>query len=85
MRALLAALLAALVVASAASPHVHAGAQGDHDCPACVARGADEARCETPDVAPVGAPLPVDAAAPVRSRPVGAPLGAVPGQSPPAA
>jgi hypothetical protein len=33
----------------------------------------------------VGASLPVAVAAPLPSRPVGTPLGAVPGQSPPAA
>jgi hypothetical protein len=84
MRGLLAALLATLVVLTAVSPHVHEGPHGDHDCPACVARGAEEARSATPDVEPAGPVIPGAAAVAIEAPPPGAPLGAVPGQSPPA-
>jgi hypothetical protein len=85
MRALLAAILALGLVVTAAVPHVHPVGHGGADCTACVARHGDVARSETPDVAPR-----VDHAEPVRAEPgvapvTGAPLGAIPGQSPPAA
>jgi hypothetical protein len=84
MRAALAAALALLVLLGAGAPHVHAGPRGEHDCVACSARGAEEARSETPDLAPVAHP-----SGPAPHRPglapvTGAPLGAIPGQSPPA-
>jgi hypothetical protein len=84
MRALLAAGLALFLVLMAAAPHVHTGAHGDQDCAVCVVRHGDAARDETPDVAPaasVARAVELD----VGLSPVfGAPLGAVPGQSPPA-
>lgn len=83
MRALIAAFMAAVLVALAAAPHVHRGVQGDHDCPACLARTADTAHSETPDVAPQRVHLEVVAVEPVTVVPTGAPLGAIPGQSPP--
>ncbi len=85
MRALVAAGLALVLLVAAAGTHVHSGPHGANDCGACVVRNADVAASETPDVTPV----PFVAAAPQlapRLSPVsGAPLGAVPGQSPPAA
>lgn len=85
MRALLAAGLALLLVLVTAGPHAHGGPHGEHDCAVCVVRGAAEATSATPDVAPVAtaveAPLLPPGLAPV----TGAPLGAIPGQSPPAA
>ncbi len=84
MRVLLAAGLALFLVLTAAAPHVHAGPQGADGCVACVVRSGDQARNETPDAAPV-----TDVSEAVRLEPegspvYGAPLGAVPGQSPPA-
>lgn len=85
MRALAAAVLALGLVIVAAVPHGHPAGHGGADCTACVARHGDVARSETPDVAPQ-----VRHAEPVVAEPgvapvTGAPLGAVPGQSPPAA
>jgi hypothetical protein len=83
MRALIAAGLALFLVLTAAAPHVHSGPHGREDCAVCVARNADAAHPVTPDLEPV----PVAIAAPERAPglpPVsGAPLGAIPGQSPP--
>jgi hypothetical protein len=73
------------VLLGAVAPHEHGGSYGAHACAACLAAGAEEARAATPEVAPRAywaAAAPVPAA---RSRAVGAPLGAVPGQSPPLA
>ena len=83
MRAVVAVVLSAVLVALCWAPHVHHGPEGDHDCPACVARTADAARSETPDLAPLRVTFPETVQAPVESEPAGAPLGAVPGQSPP--
>lgn len=83
MRALVALTLSAVLVALSWAPHVHHGPYGDHDCPACVARSGDEAHSETPDVAPRRVELRGEVPAPIEVVPVGAPLGAVPGQSPP--
>jgi hypothetical protein len=85
MRALVAAALALGLVLTAAVPHAHPVGHGGGECTVCVARHGDVARSETPDVAPQGLhaePLPLSPGlAPV----TGAPLGAIPGQSPPAA
>ncbi|HYQ81502.1 MAG TPA: hypothetical protein VEP68_08375 [Anaeromyxobacteraceae bacterium] len=85
MRAVLALAVAVLLAFGAVVPHVHGGPYGSHSCPACVSGSGEEAASATPDLAPpraaaVEAPLPPEAA-PV----TGAPLGAVPGQSPPLA
>jgi hypothetical protein len=85
MRAALAAALALLVLLGALAPHVHAGPRGDHDCVVCTVRGAEEARSETPDVAPVARAEGLAPHRPGLAPVTGAPLGAVPGQSPPAA
>jgi hypothetical protein len=84
MRSALAAALAVFLVGAAMGPHHHLGTQGDHDCVACQARGAEEARSETPDVAPERVRFLELVLAPVEAPPAGAPLGAIPGQSPPA-
>ena len=83
MRRAAAALLAAVVVALAWAPHHHTVRDGDHDCPACIARAASEAHCEIPDLAPALVRWAAAEVIPVEARPAGAPLGAVPGQSPP--
>lgn len=83
MRVVVALVLSAVLVAVAAAPHVHHGIRGDHDCPACLARTIDAARSETPDLAPRPVRYLGVVFAPVEIVPVGAPLGAVPGQSPP--
>jgi hypothetical protein len=86
MRALLAALLALVLVAAAAAPHVHAHAtSGGEECTLCTVRHAAPASSPQPDVAPV-VYVEGDATAAPGLPPVsGAPLGAVPGQSPPPA
>ncbi|MFL5272010.1 MAG: hypothetical protein ACJ79E_08090 [Anaeromyxobacteraceae bacterium] len=85
MRAAVALGLIFLDLLGAVTPHDHGGSFGAHACAACVAAGAEEARAATPDVAPRRVvSVALDVAAP-RSRPAGAPLGAVPGQSPPVA
>ncbi len=84
MRRVVALTVIAVVFALCWAPHVHHG-QDDHDCPACIARTADAAHSETPDVVPVRvAFVGGAAAAPDQPAPSGAPLGAIPGQSPPA-
>jgi hypothetical protein len=85
MRALLAAGLAVLVALSAAAPHVHAGPRGAQDCAACVVRNADVARSETPDTLPAMVVAGEAPAVPGLPPVTGAPLGAIPGQSPPRA
>lgn len=83
LRPLVAAGLALFLVLTAGAPHVHAGPHGQEHCVACVARNADAARHETPDLAPLPTPA-VEAQRDPGLAPVtGAPLGAVPGQSPP--
>jgi hypothetical protein len=85
MRAVVAALLALILVVAAAAPHVHAharGAAGD-ECALCTLRHTAPPPSALPDVVPtptVEGEAACDAALP----PVGgAPLGAIPGQSPP--
>lgn len=85
MRAAVAILSAVLVLAGAAAPHHHAGVQGTHGCLACVTRGAEPAHDETPRAVPATAPLDLDRLAPESLAASGAPLGAIPGQSPPLA
>lgn len=82
VRSAAAAFLAILILATGVMPHVHEGQLGRHACVACVAAGG-EAHGAAPELAP---PRPVFAE-PAPSAPeapvTGAPLGAVPGQSPP--
>lgn len=85
LRPLVAAGLALFLVLTAGAPHVHDGPHGREHCVACVARNADAAHPETPDLAPVPTPA-VEAQRDPGLAPVtGAPMGAVPGQSPPSA
>jgi hypothetical protein len=84
MRALVAAALVLALLAAVSGSHVHPH-QGHDDCAVCVLRSADAPAADVPDVAPV-----VRAAGDVTGVPdlppvTGAPLGAVPGQSPPRA
>ncbi|HET8732671.1 MAG TPA: hypothetical protein VFM45_02750 [Anaeromyxobacteraceae bacterium] len=83
MRVLLALTTAFLLLLGVAAPHHHA-AGGAHDCVACTVGGGLEARDETPALAPVGQRVSVAEAEPGPSPVTGAPMGAVPGQSPPA-
>jgi hypothetical protein len=85
MRTAVAAALAVLVLATVLPAHVHAGAAGADRCAVCLARSADVARSETPDVAPLAFPEGEASRSPGLPPVAGAPLGAVPGQSPPAA
>jgi hypothetical protein len=85
VRAALALGLIVLALLGAVAPHDHGGSFGAHACAACLAAGAEEARAATPDLAPRRVlSVTLEVAAPL-SRPAGAPLGAVPGQSPPVA
>jgi hypothetical protein len=90
MRALCSALLGALLLITAAGPHVHKGtdaqqaSHGSH-CAVCAARGADVARDATPDVTPRVVVLGAAPLAPGLPPVTGAPMGAIPGQSPPRA
>lgn len=85
MRSLLALAAVLLVLATGVAPHTHEGALGRHACVACVANGAEEAGCASPDVAPRQLGTEAVAAAAPAPPVTGAPLGAIPGQSPPAA
>lgn len=85
MRAVLATALSLFLVLSALGPHVHLGAHGVEECAVCVARGAAPVSSSTPDVAPVAVPAGLAVLAPGLPPVDGAPLGAVPGQSPPRA
>ncbi len=82
MRAILAASLALLLTAAVALPHVHAASSGE-ECAACVVRGGEPAASQVPDLSPLPLALGgVEVA--LQSLPRdGAPLGAIPGQSPP--
>ena len=85
MRALLSVMAILLVLATAVAPHVHGGELGRHACVACViASGCEPASAETPDVAPLDVTADEVALEPGVSPVSGRPLGAVPGQSPPA-
>ena len=83
MRAALAIATILVVMLTAVAPHAHGGPLGDHGCLACVTAGAEVAASATPDLAPRtlhAEPVERPYRAPLA---VGAPLGAVPGQSPP--
>jgi hypothetical protein len=86
MRAVIAAALSLFLVLLAIAPHVHhEGPHGTEECAVCVSRGADVPRAQTPDVEPVALPAGDAPLAPGLAPVAGAPLGAVPGQSPPRA
>ena len=85
MRAVVAVFLSAVLFALCWAPHVHHGVEGDRDCAACVARNADAAQYEVPELAPARVVLVgLVVVAPIQPASVGAPLGSIPGQSPPA-
>jgi len=86
MRAVLATALAVSIALSAAAPHLHVGVHGAEECAVCVVRGGvDVARAQTPDVAPADLPAGEVVLVPEQPPASGAPLGAMPGQSPPEA
>jgi hypothetical protein len=86
VRLVFAALVTLSVLAAAVSPHAHAGGlHAGERCAACVVRAADAVSLEIPDLEPTDVPAGEAAAAPGLSPVTGAPLGAIPGQSPPAA
>ena len=84
MRVLVALATAVLLLAGVAAPHHHASPGGSHECVACTVGTGLEARDATPSVAPVAPRVAAVASAPAASPVTGAPLGAIPGQSPPA-
>jgi hypothetical protein len=85
VRVLVAITAIALLLSGVASPHHHAAPGSTHECVACVASGALEARDATPDLPPPSSsPAPL-AADPIPGPATGFPLGAVSGQSPPLA
>lgn len=83
MRRFAAALLAAAFFALAWAPHLHAAPRGTHECPACLVRAAEAAGSEPLDLAPPLVAFVEAVATPVEPPAAGAPLGAIPGQSPP--
>ena len=87
MRAVLAAALALFVALVALAPHVHAAPNGAEECAVCVAsgRGAEPARVATPELGPTEWVVTAPGSHPTPSPVLGAPLGAIPGQSPPRA
>lgn len=87
MRALLATLLTLHLALAALGTHVHTGAGGAEDCPVCVAsgRGAAPNRSDPPAVGPREHPRTCTPLPPAAPPALGAPQGAIPGQSPPRA
>jgi len=86
VRLVFAALVTLSVLAAAVSPHAHLGGSHSQErCAACVVRAADAVSCDVPDLEPIEVPAGEAASAPGPSPVTGAPQGAVPGQSPPAA
>ncbi|HSD20541.1 MAG TPA: hypothetical protein VLC54_10910 [Anaeromyxobacter sp.] len=86
MRALVAAALAAYLALTAFVPHVHhddASGSGGHTCAICQSRTADVATRATPDLTPSPVLAGEVVLAPGLPPVAGAPLGAIPGQSPP--
>lgn len=68
-----------------AGPHHHDGPLGKNGCAACLCGTAEEATSVTPDVAPRALVETTLTSLRFECPPPGFPLGAVPGQSPPAA
>jgi hypothetical protein len=86
VRLVLACLFALYVLFVAALPHGHEeAAHHAHECIACTTAGAEPCPPAQPSVAPPVAMVARIEAAPQTFTPSGAPLGAIPGQSPPAA
>ena len=80
---LLAATLALLVLVAAGVPHEHVR-HGSTECIACAVGQGTAAHDATPDVAPAALVFAAPRAEPGPAPVSGAPLGAIPGQSPPA-
>jgi hypothetical protein len=87
MRAALAVVLSLYLALIAVAPHAHglAGGHGAEECAVCVARGGEAASPVVPELAPSALPVGAVAPRPGLAPVTGAPLGAVPGQSPPPA
>jgi hypothetical protein len=86
LRSAVATLLAVAVLVLAAAPHVHeAAAQDRQECVACATARAAASPAAVPDVAPQRVVEELVALAPGLAPVTGAPLGAIPGQSPPVA
>jgi hypothetical protein len=85
VRVLVAIASVALLLAGVAAPHHHASPGATHECVACVAGGALEARDATPDLSPPPSVPALLAATPVPGPAAGFPMGAISGQSPPLA
>lgn len=85
LRPLVAAGLALFLVFSAGAHHVHEGhgTRSAEHCMACAARHAALPGEAAPDLAPAPTPEAEAQLAPGLAPVTGAPLGAVPGQSPP--
>lgn len=84
MRVLVAALLAFALAGAAAEHHVHAPSSGGEGCAVCVLRHAEVPRDPVADVAPAIVDAGEVPGSPGLPPVTGAPLGAIPGQSPPA-
>jgi len=85
MRTLVAAALALGLVLTVAAPHVHPAGRGGDECAVCIVRHSDVPRSMTPDLAPRAFHAESVVVEPGLAPVFGAPLGAIPGQSPPAA
>ena len=84
MRVLVAIATAAVLLLGVAAPHHHAAPGGAHECVACTVGSGVEARDATPVLATPAAVVAAAVGVPRASPVTGAPLGAIPGQSPPA-
>jgi hypothetical protein len=87
MRVLVVAALSLYLALAALAPHVHlhAAGQGADECAVCAARSGEAATRQTPDLMPAAVLAGRVPLAPGLAPVSGAPLGAVPGQSPPRA
>ena len=84
LRSAAALLLALSLLALAGAPHVHAPAGEGHECVACATAGSAAVPVQPPVVAVAAPQVEELALAPGLAPVTGAPLGAIPGQSPPA-
>jgi hypothetical protein len=90
MRSVVAAALSLYLALLAVAPHAHglaagAGGPGQDECAICVARGGEAVESQTPTLAQSALPAGEVVLAPGLPPVGGAPLGAIPGQSPPVA
>jgi hypothetical protein len=85
MRALAAVLVVLALAFAEAMPHAWVHARGGEECAACALAHSAPPATEPPDVAPRVVHEDVAVGAPGLAPVSGAPLGAVPGQSPPVA